>query len=57
MSHFTDQLWQLADRLKEDGYPTALIERCAQRMEQLEEEVIRLHKELEATKVAERSNN
>ena len=61
MSSFTDQLWQFAERLKKDGYPTALVERCAERQEQLEAEIVRLHKELAVYKslenVAELSNN
>lgn len=57
MSYFTDQLWDLVERLNEDGYPTALIERCAERMEQLEDEVIRLNRELEDARTVERSNN
>lgn len=46
MSAFTDELDALAKRLEEDGYPTALIERASQRMQAMEEEIIRLTKEL-----------
>ena len=45
-SQFVKQLEELAVRLKEDGYPPALIERAAERMEQLEKEVIRLNEHL-----------
>lgn len=47
MSHFTDQLDELAKRLAEDGYPTALIERASERMQAMEAEIVRLTKQLE----------
>ena len=49
-SVFVKELEELAVRLGEDGYPTALIERAAERMQQLEEEVVRLHIELSIEK-------
>ena len=45
MSYYTKQLKDFALRLKADGYPTAVVERAAERMDQLEEEVVRLHKQ------------
>ena len=45
-SQFVIQLEEFAIRLKEDGYPTAIVERAAERMDQLEKEVIRLHEHL-----------
>lgn len=47
MSHFTDQLRDFVDRLAKDGYPTAVVERAADRMDALEKEVIRLTKKQE----------
>jgi hypothetical protein len=44
MSQFTQQLKDFVNRLREDGYPTVLVERAAERMEQLEDEVVRLQK-------------
>lgn len=48
MSTFTDELHNFAERLGEDGYPTALIERAAERMLAMEAEIVRLTKELES---------
>ncbi len=45
MSQFTDELKEFADRLGEDGYPTAIVERAAARMEAMEKEIIRLSTE------------
>lgn len=41
MSQFTDELDALAKRLGDDGYPTALIERASERMQAMEEEIVR----------------
>lgn len=56
-SVFVRELEEFAIRLKEDGYPTAIVERAAERMDQLEKEVLRLHKEAELDRIAELSNN
>jgi len=45
MSQFTKDLEEFAVRLGKDGYPTALIERAAERMLALENEVVRLTQE------------
>lgn len=45
MSQFTEQLEAFALRLKKDGYPTALVERAAERMVAMEEEIVRLTSE------------
>ena len=47
MSQFVKDLEAFALRLKKDGYPTALIERAAERMKDMELEIIRLHQETE----------
>ena len=39
-SVFVRELEEFGIRLKEDGYPTAIVERAAERMEQLEDLVI-----------------
>jgi len=59
MSQFTKDLEEFAVRLGKDGYPTALIERAAERMVALEVEIVRLTQELEeeVALVAEISNN
>jgi hypothetical protein len=57
MSQFTKDLEAFALRLKKDGYPTALIERAAERMEDMENEIVRLNRELAVQGVAELSNN
>ena len=59
MSQFTKELEEFAVRLGKDGYPTALIERAAERMTALEDEIVRLTYELETEieKVVELSNN
>ena len=46
MSHFTQELREFALRLKADGYPTALVERAAERQEAMEAEIVRLNEEL-----------
>ena len=46
MSQFTEELKAFAIRLERDGYPTALIERAAARMEAMEAELVRIHKTL-----------
>jgi len=59
VSQFTKELEEFAVRLGKDGYPTALIERAAERMTALEDEIVRLTYELETEieKVVELSNN
>lgn len=61
MSQFTKELEEFASRLNQDGYPTALVERAAERMVALENEVVRLTQELATCKnlekVAQLSNN
>lgn len=47
MSQFTDELEEFGKRLAKDGYPTALIERAAERMKDMEKEIIRLYEEKE----------
>ena len=42
MSQFTEELREFAQRLAEDGYPTALVERAAERQEAMEAEIVRL---------------
>lgn len=46
MSRIIDDLNALAERLGKDGYPTAVIERAATRMAQLETYVVETHREL-----------
>ena len=46
MSQFTQDLKEFANRLAKDGYPTALVERAAERMGDMEDEIVRLNKEL-----------
>ena len=57
MSQFTDEMAAFTKRLRLDGYPTAIMERATERMIQLENEVLRLHKELEVERMARRSIN
>ena len=59
MSQFTKELEEFALCLGKDGYPTAIVERAAERMKALEEEVVRLTHELEEEieLSAELSNN
>lgn len=61
MSQFTKELEEFAVRLGKDGYPTALIERAAERMTALEDEIVRLTQELAISKnlekIAELGNN
>ena len=42
MSAFTKELDEFAERLLEGGYPPALVERASQRMQAMEDEILRL---------------
>jgi hypothetical protein len=46
MSLITDELDALVVRFKEDGFPTALIERASIRMKAMEAEIVRQHGEI-----------
>ena len=56
-SQFVKELEEFAARLKKDGYPTAIVERAAVRMKQLEDLCLEYHREAEIDKIAKRSNN
>lgn len=43
MSEIIKELESFAKRLEKDGYPPALIQRAAQRMKAMENEIMRLH--------------
>jgi hypothetical protein len=47
MSLITDELDALVIRFKEDGFPTALIERASIRMKDMEAEIVRQHGEIQ----------
>jgi hypothetical protein len=63
MSQFTEDLKQFAIRLAKDGYPTALVERAAERMEAMEDYIVNMEDRNEddwydqLEEIAERSNN
>jgi hypothetical protein len=46
-SRYVHELREFADRIRKDGYPTALLERCADRMEAMEELIVEYRKEQE----------
>lgn len=41
-SRYVHELREFADRICKDGYPTALLERCADRMEAMEHVIVDL---------------
>lgn len=46
-SQFVRELEEFAKRLGEDGYPNAVVERAAERTDAMEQEIIRINKELD----------
>ena len=48
MSEFTKDLEAFGKRLGADGYPTALIERAVERMEEMEEIIVEMNSEIKA---------
>jgi len=56
-SVFVKELEEFAVRLKEDGYCSEIVELAAERQHQLEQEILRLHSEIDIDKIVERSNN
>jgi len=45
-SRYVHELREYAERMRKDGYPTALLERCADRMAEMEKLIVNIYENM-----------